>query len=1000
MWGKPKAQNVFVYDHEIIMADTPKEGFRLELEDCRAYLKYRWKHSDGTISQQVWLLGGGKVSGEYDEDTLLLPGENCRRYHLRFAVDTAFSVTVERNAGTKLTLHLSAQQNYGGPESLVISLPYVFEDFPLLGPDDEEYGPELVSTECGFGLLDEATGRIDVAQGRLKTFKWNLVAITTQNAVDRRLSGVVSWNTKEYPKAAQGIESCPRFLTPLPRQLPSARWCLPAPEQNAVWISRHQIMIKGAYELACRWMEPDGTRRIETWRFDGPTKGGDDVPTPNFTGRVRSETTENGYTTYRLVSACSGIQVELHSPTMSSISFIQDDASVSPFTGEFWLLLREPFGPEDCLWQGDPFDEYGNFDMEKIDALRLPQMVGGRAVCVRVSPAGRMYACVYAEPVTLAQLADGYALYPGSAPLTGKLAAAELANKQVPPLPDTTSGPTVISLTVERPGRLTALTYFDGNENRILDYPDRISLTKFDRECRYFSLTWLADGSLQIRRTLDDSQAARLTLKWHNEPSIRLLTQDGKHTDTLATSSAFGAKMLRLQADEFGGMTPSLRGTLGGIIDFPAWEFFKKGKHGNLTFSFICAEEVPAGSPILPVSPKTPDKANLKTPAAPKKSAAGKSAHKILTVNKGSSRKEESAPMPTFRIDALLVVNPHQLSKLKICTLAGKMIFEQSGGALHQLPDSVSSFLLECPQQSEIIIRGKPGSNATGKAVLEYFRFPSDSFKLRLLATVTGASSTSQIELPYVEQNRYGIVTLMPDADGGLIVTSENLSGVTLPFPALEAFKRLEEEKAAQKNEEQKETIRDAADLPVRCRQAENDLKALRAEHLNLTKKVELLLHILESSAPSLTFQEAQKKLREVQEQVHGQDRACVAVKQKTEQMQLQLVEISARQHIAETERQRIFQEREKLSRQGGILEAHQAKAVQLRQQVSGRLSKLTKQEMLEVFLQTNVQEQIADRLTELQRSWGDAHKALQKLQEEVRRAIAERDESLNHSPQ
>lgn len=54
---------------------------------------------------------------------------------------------------------------------------------------------------------------------------------------------------------------------------------------------------------------------------------------------------------------------------------------------------------------------------------------------------------------------------------------------------------------------------------------------------------------------------------------------------------------------------------------------------------------------------------------------------------------------------------------------------------------------------------------------------------------------------------------------------------------------------------------------------------------------------------------------------------------------------------------------------------------------------------MLEICLQEDRQAEITDRLSRLRQSWEEVHKALQGLQEQVRRAIADRDDALNHSP-
>ena len=181
---------------------------------------------------------------------------------------------------------------------------------------------------------------------------------------------------------------------------------------------------------------------------------------------------------------------------------------------EFWLLPPQSLAPGNDLWQGSPFDEWGNWDEEKIAARLLPQPVGGRAVCVKVSPAGRLYARVYEEPISLAQLAEGCVLCPGSVPLAEPAAP-------LPPLPGAVLNATVLEATVDHPRHLTGLAYFDGSENHILESLDPASLAEFDRLCPGFCLRWTEDGSLLIRRIPDSSPAARLTLKWDFDPSIR-----------------------------------------------------------------------------------------------------------------------------------------------------------------------------------------------------------------------------------------------------------------------------------------------------------------------------------------------------------------------------------------------------------------------------------------------------------------------------------------------
>lgn len=119
---KPEIKIVAWFDHEIFEAKTPQEGFRLDLGTDEVILKYSWETPGSDFQEQEWTFHNGQVTGPCDETTLLLPGECCTQYHLRFAVDTAFSVTAERRADGAITLYIFARQN-GCAECLTIRLP-------------------------------------------------------------------------------------------------------------------------------------------------------------------------------------------------------------------------------------------------------------------------------------------------------------------------------------------------------------------------------------------------------------------------------------------------------------------------------------------------------------------------------------------------------------------------------------------------------------------------------------------------------------------------------------------------------------------------------------------------------------------------------------------------------------------------------------------------------------------------------------------------------------
>lgn len=995
MQWEPETGNVLVYDYEIITADVPQDGFCLELGFHQVCLEYSWERQDGSVGRQVWLLDGGKVIGKHDADTMLLPGESYRRYHLQFEVDTAFSVTIERSTEGKLTMYLSARRDYGGTESLLVGLPYTFAGFSLLGLGNADE-PELVATECGFGPLNEATGRVTVSQWQLKKFKWNMVAISTQKTLDGRLQGIVSWNKDARPQPMLELgNSVPRSSTIPPLRLPQVRWHLPSTSNKPVVLRYGTEELRFvACEFACRWTEKDGTRRIQTWRFRGQPNYAENNSAPprlDFVGKIETIALED-WTAYRLTPACGGIQAELslfvylNHFSEAKITFEQAGKADAPFDGEFWLLPQK---------QADTRDNYRNKTESQLEGagtscegkivdIRFPEKAIGQAVCVKVTSDDCLYSLFYDHPVTLAQLAEGYTLCPDSAPLLEEPAdtVGETTDRQLESL-CTESGPMVVSLTVGRPGYLIELAYFDGRETHIVPGAEHTALAEFDRMCDGFSFVWLGDGSLQIDRRPGTCPSVRLSIKWDSDPAIQLLVLGSGLTKRLAVSSVSDARELRLQANMFGGMIPSLFGKLGEAISFPGWSALRtkyvEEVSIDLTRKQACPEpEGEENTLKLPITQKTPVK--------------------TMMDNETSACKEGSVHVSRIRIDSLIVEKPSELSALKFYAPSGKLLLKISGGERRPLSGDVEPFILEDTRENQLVIRCQSGSCENGKAVLEYFRYPSTSFKLRLLAVVTGEDSTAKIELPYVEPYRYGMVTLQTTEDGGLILVSANTDGEQLTFDDFEVFKRAEREKAERKEAERKQKISDVSVLQERCQKAETDLENLRAVHLELTKHVERLLHVLEGDEPSSACRSAQEQLEKAQLQLHEQNGTCAAVVQQTEQMQRQLSEISEKQREVEAENKRVMQEQEELSRRNSALREHQAEVTQLRQKLNSRIGELLGQGVPEIYLQADVQVQITEQLAKLRGSWEDTHGALQELQEQVRRAVAERDEILNHS--
>ena len=92
------------------------------------------------------------------------------------------------------------------------------------------------------------------------------------------------------------------------------------------------------------------------------------------------------------------------------------------------------------------------------------------------------------------------------------------------------------------------------------------------------------------------------------------------------------------------------------------------------------------------------------------------------------------------------------------------------------------------------------------------------------------------------------------------------------------------------------------------------------------------------------------------------------------------------------------MQEQTELS-DGRTLQSRQAEADRFRQQLCSRIGPWPPQELLDLCLQEDRQAEITRQLSGLRQSWEEVHKALQGLQEQVRRAIADRDNALNHGP-
>lgn len=410
---EPETQNVAWFDHEIFEANTPQEGFRLDLGTDEVILEYSWEAPGSDFQGQEWTFHNGQVTGPCDETILLLPGECCTQYHLRFAVDTAFSVTAERRADGEITLYIFARQN-DGAECLTIHLPL---ENRWAWPDESDK-PELLDTYSGFGPMDETTGRVLVPPDQLARKEWNLVKLYTGRSLDPLLTAEISWDSEQNPHGLTPFTSRPHSLTPPARRFPLFRWLLPVPEEKDLWLC---YTIPSRCAFACRWTEPDGTRRIQTWRLTDSA-----ASVPALSGRATVEP-GNGIdigdnptpsVAYRLTPAFdAAIQVRIETVPLPTVTFEATRPSGSVPGEEFWLLPPQSLAPGNDLWQGSPFDEEGNWNEEKIAARLLPQPVGGRAVCVKVSPAGRLYARVYEEPVSPAQLAEGCTLCPGSTPL-------------------------------------------------------------------------------------------------------------------------------------------------------------------------------------------------------------------------------------------------------------------------------------------------------------------------------------------------------------------------------------------------------------------------------------------------------------------------------------------------------------------------------------------------------------------------------------------------------
>ena len=975
---KPEIKIVAWFDHEIFEAKTPQEGFRLDLGTDEVILKYSWETPGSDFQEQEWTFHNGQVTGPCDETTLLLPGECCTQYHLRFAVDTAFSVTAERRADGAITLYIFARQN-GCAECLTIRLP-LENRWAWPGESDK---PDLLDTWCGFGPVDEATGRVHVPPDRLTRKEWNLVTLYTGRVLDPPLAAAISWDSKQSPHGLTSFTSQPRSLTPPARQFPLPRFLLPAPEEKDLWLC---YSIPSHCAFACRWTEPDGTRRIQTWRLTGspssaPVLSGQATEEPGIGTDIGDPLTPS--VAYRLTPAIdAGIRVRIDTAFLPTVTFEMSRPSGSAPGEEFWLLPPQSLAPGNDLWQGSPFDEWGNWDEEKIAARLLPQPVGGRAVCVKVSPAGRLYARVYEEPVFLAQLAEGCVLCPGSVPLAEPAAP-------LPPLPGAVLNATVLEATVDHPRHLTGLAYFDGSENHILESLDPASLAEFDRLCPGFCLRWTEDGSLLIRRIPDSSPAARLTLKWDFDPSIRLLARDLTHTATLDPSSVPAAAKLRLQADGKYGMLPTLFYPLGSPVFFPQWADFRR-EGDNSTPVAPQTGAAPTAHPAVPPHPARAKKSHA--PAVPPSQNTSAAAKRPI-------RKEDPIPMPEYHIDALRIENPLQLFNLKIYGKTQEPLFSSSGAALSQCPRTVGPFRLEQPDSKQLVIRCKSGNHSLGKVTLEYLCLPSDSSSLHLLAVVNGEDPTGQIELPRVKVYQYGTVTLTPAADGSLLVTSDDPHGKPLPFPALEDFQRAaQEKKAAREKEKQEQYLRDISHLQERCQQAEAERDTLRTRYMALAEKAEHLLQVLEHDESDADLQAAREKLDNTRAALGRQNEAWAAVQEKAGRLEQKLADTNAQQHAAEEEYQKLVQEQTELS-DGRTLQSRQAEADRFRQQLCSRIGPWPPQELLDLCLQEDRQAEITRQLSGLRQSWEEVHKALQGLQEQVRRAIADRDNALNHGP-
>lgn len=361
--------------------------------------------------------------------------------------------------------------------------------------------------------------------------------------------------------------------------------------------------------------------------------------------------------------------------------------------------------------------------------------------------------------------------------------------------------------------------------------------------------------------------------------------------------------------------------------------------------------------------------------------------------------------MPEYCIDALRIENTLQLSSLQIYGKTPEPLFASSGAALSQCPRAVGPFRLEQPDSHQLVIRCKSGNHSMGKVTLEYLCLPSDATSLRLLAVVNGEDSAGQMELPRVKAYQYGTVTLTPAADGSLLVISADPHGKPLPFPALEEFRRAaqekkaaREEKAAREKEKQEQFLRNAARLQERCRQAEAERDALRTRYLALAEKADQLLQVLEHEESDEDLRTARQNLDNTRAALDRQNEVRAATQEKTDRLEQELAATNAEQRAAEEEYQKLLQEQTELT-EGGAWQSRQVETDRLRQQLYGRIGPWPPQDMLEICLQEDRQAEITDRLSGLRQSWEEVHKALQGLQEQVRRAIADRDDALNHSP-